>query len=158
MQHRTYAAAILAPAALALIAACGGGATNPAATGTGAPAADGGSYPDTTAILAALNAHALPCTAPSPVANPTVPGATSMTQCVSDTSALSNTVISVYGNHDQAMAAAATLAHSGLLQITNTLLVGRDWLINTDDSGYGNAVQLALGGQSVPVASPAAAP
>lgn len=149
-------------ALLALIAAVLH-ATEPASSPTASttatstsPSADGGSYADGAAVLTALSAAGKPCASPSPVANPTAAGATSMIDCFSSQaagSAESDSVVVVFDDHADAQAFAQKML-SLVPADTDpaTEVVGVNWVVNTGPV-YGIEVLDALGG-SISVADP----
>lgn len=113
--------------------------------------ADGGSYPSAQAVLDQLAKNGAPCAKPSPVANPTSPGALSMTGCFGVSSAAnSDTVITVFDTHDDALAAARQMLafEQGMGNVVNWEIVGVNWLVNTVPA-YAPKVVAALGGQRI---------
>lgn len=147
-----------AVAAIALIVANRGdhhvGVTQVAPT---SPSPDGGTYPDADAVLAALATAGIPCTAPSPVANPTREGTTSMTDCTGAGSPDSDTVIVVFDNHADAYAYAQSMTDPSwniATGIPTQVVYGVNWAINTVPA-YGAKVLAALGGDTL-TATPSA--
>jgi hypothetical protein len=137
--------AIVAAITVAVRGGSGNGTASAGAANT-QPASDG-TYTDAAALLTALDGAGLPCTAPSAVANPTVKGATSMTQCDSpdDSSGESDTVVVVFGSGPDAQTFASSMLTSGLVDANAQIVVGGSWAVNTE-APYGMQVQAKLGG------------
>lgn len=115
------------------------------------PPADGGTYASADALLAAMGAADVPCTSPSPVANPSQQGATSLVDCTAFSAG--DTAVGTFDTRDDALASAERLALSGMLSGSTYVLVGGNWMLNTDSFSYGASVQAKLGGTVIPVPS-----
>jgi hypothetical protein len=144
MRYRTLAV----PAALLLataLAGCGGSGAAPGAAS--ASPRTGGSYQDANALLEALSAAGVPCTSPSPVADPTGQGTLSLADC--NGSGADSASVAVFDTHQDALASVGTLTAFGASFYD---VVGVNWVVNTDTS-YGKRVLAALGGTGVPVSA-----
>jgi hypothetical protein len=128
-----------------------GSASAAAGSSTPTAPADGGTYADTDAVLAALADAGIPCTAPSAVADPTRSGATSMTDCNAAGSPDSDTVLVVFDNHADAYAYAQAMTDPSWVDTIGTpiqVVYGVNWAVNTIP-GYGAEVVAALGGSTM---------
>lgn len=178
----TRAAAICALAAAALaLASCTSSSTRaqpgPGSTtgGSGTSSASasakpsgGGSYSSGSDVISALKAAGHPCTpvSDSGETNLKAPGLQSVAACTipaSGSSPASSVTATVFDNHTDALAYAATLTSaqvSGLLigSTSERAVVGQNWVVLVpDDAAYAQQVSSALGGTLVSsTSSPAA--
>lgn len=153
MSLRCRSAAAVAGVALVVgLAGCGG--SSPAAPATSAtasaspsgPPLDGGSYTGTDALLSALSAAGIACTAPEAVANATAQGAIGMVDCTSPSGTDSDTVVVVFDTQSDAQGYAENMTGPALGPLAaQAVAYGRDWAVNTS-AGYAAQVQGALGG------------
>jgi hypothetical protein len=140
--------------ALVLAAGCSSSASQSRA---GAPPRDGAYFANAELLLAALNAAGEPCIFPSVIANPTAPGAVSMTDCSSPQASgdqNGDTSVIVFDTHAHALSFAQGMVSGGLAPGAEEV-IGVDWVVNTTPA-YGVQVQLALGGSTLLAPSAAA--
>lgn len=141
------AATVVVAAGLGIVSAVHGSGAGTA--GFSAPPADGGRYASADAVLSKLAAAGIPCLAPSPIANATAPGATSMIDCDSGAGG-SDTVVVVFDTQADAVGFAASLTSGSMADLSPDAVVvyGLNWAVNTVP-GYAGPVRRALGGQIV---------
>jgi hypothetical protein len=151
--RRATLAAVAVPVAVLAAAGCGGG-SSPAATvsstaaspSRSAPPLDGGTYTSTDAVLSALSAAGIACSAPEAVANATATGAVGMVDCDSPGGTGSDSVVVVFDTQTDAQGYAESMTGPGMGPLAAPAVVyGRDWAVNTTGA-YAAQIQGALGG------------
>lgn len=162
MRRATLAAGAVSAAVLAATGCASASRPAPAVSSATAspsrpaPPLDGGTYTSTDAILAALSAAGIPCSAPEAVANATATGAIGMVDCDSPGGTASDTVLVVFDTQTDAQGYAESMTGPGMGVLTAPAVVyGRDWAVNTSGA-YAAQIQGALGGGVLAGPSPSA--
>lgn len=136
------------------VAGCGGSSGSAAASSPSVSASpsksaaplDGGSYTGTDAVLSALSAAGIPCSAPEAVANATAQGAIGMVDCDSPGGTGSDSVVVVFDSQTNAQGYAESMTGAGMGPLAAPAVAyGLDWAVNTS-AAYAAQIQGALGG------------